>query len=300
LLTNEAYPRVEEVIDILCNFLIIEKKDTQYYLNDFAEKYIVGRFLPDAETYNKLSTDILSRQRSVQNAMRKLEDDMKIHPFLVNIMNDWLLISDIDRITAAKMYQMYGDVKKTCERAGRFQVAGAVEDLIREAKEAESVTAHPYIKCQKARILQLIDNSNVLEKKHTEEVKKAFSDAIFAIKTIEQYSPIQQTKSYASLLWVFGQYLADCKEYVTAMRYLEESQASFEEQEIIGQEYYQCSTKLGTLYLDYYIEDRSNRVEYLRKARSIEKKLSIAWEDLGKARTYVGQLRVRLRPFGQY
>ena len=300
LLTNSPYPKVEEVIDILCNFLIIEKKDTQYYLNDFAEKYIVGRFLPDAETYNNLSSEILARQRSVQNSLRKLEEDMSSRPSLLNIMRDWLIITDIDRITAAKMHQMYGDVRQTCDRAGRFLVEGAVEDFVKAAKEAESVTAHPYIKYQKARILQVVDNSNVLKEKHVLEINKAFSDAIFAIKTIEQYSPIQQTKSYASLLWLFGQYLVDCKDYINAMRYLEESKASFEEQSIIEQEYYQCAAKLGTLYLDYYIEDMANRKMYLRKARSIEKSLSSVWGALGKARSFVGQLRVRLRSFGQY
>ena len=215
-------------------------------------------------------------------------------------MRDWLIISDIDRITAAKMHQMYGDVKQTCDRAGRFLVEGAVEDLIKTAKESEIVTAHPYIKYQKARILQLVDNSKILDQKHTAEIKRAFSDAIFAIKTIEHYSPIQQTKSYASLLWLFGQYLADCKDYVNAMRYLEESKISFEEQKIMQQEYYQCAAKLGTLYLDYYIEDKSTRIVYLRKARSIEKNLSAVWNSLGKARTFVGQLKARLQSYGQY
>lgn len=300
LLTNAPYPNVEEVIDVLCNFLIIEKKDTQYYINDFAEKYIVGRFLPDAETYNRLSSEILARQRNVQNSLRKLEEDMRSRPYLSNIMRDWLIITDIDRITAAKMYQMYGDVRQTCDRAGRFLVEGIVEDLIVAAKEAEGVTAHPYIKYQKARILQVVDNSNILQEKHVSEINKAFSDAIFAIKTIEQYSPIQQTKSYASLLWLFGQYLADHKNYVTAMRYLEEGKTSFEEQKIVQQEYYQCVAKLGTLYLDYYVEDQGNRLEYLRKARSIEKNLSAVWSYLGKARTFVSLLKARLREFGQY
>ena len=300
LLTNAPYPKVEEVIDVLCNFLIIEKKDTQYYLNDFAEKYIVGRFLPDAETYNSLSSEILARQRNVQNSLRKLEEDMRSRPYLSNIMRDWLIITDIDRITAAKMHQMYGDIKQICDRAGRFLVEGAVENLLVAAKEAESVTAHPYIKYQKARRLQVVDNSNVLQEKHILEINKSFSDAIFAIKTIEQYSSIQQTKSYASLLWLFGQYLADCKDYVNAMRYLEESKMSFEEQSITDQEYYQCVAKLGTLYLDYYIEDMSARKIYLRKARAIEKSLSTVWQSLGKARSFVGQLRVRLRAFGQY
>jgi len=139
-----------------------------------------------------------------------------------------------------------------------------------------------------------------LREKHAVDIKRGFEDAIYAIKTIEQYAVIQQTKSYASLLWLYGQYLSDINDLQNAMRYLEESKSAFEEQNIIGQEYFQCATKLGTLYLDYYLQDRGGRVSYLRKSRSISRMLSENWIDLGKARTYAGQLRTRLSQYGQY
>ena len=300
LLTNESYPNIEAVVDVLCNFLILEKKDMLYSLNSFAEKYIVGRFLPDAETYNRLSSDIASRQRQVQSALEELQEDMKERWALSNILRDWLIITDIDKITAAKMYKIYGDVNAACGRAGRFKVEDALERFVQECDESERVTAHPYVKYQKARILQLVDRSNILSEKHVEAIKKGFNDAVYSIKTIEQYSGIQQTKSYVSLLWLFGQYLSDNHDLSTAIRYLEEGKASFEEQQITDQEYYQCVTKLGHIYLDYYLLDRQNRISYLRKSRTISRMLSNNWHDLGKARSHAGQLRVRLQPYGAY
>lgn len=267
LLTGESYPDVEAVIDVLCSFLILEKKDMQYTLNGFAEKYIVGRFIPDAETYNLLSTEITTRQRQVKSALDQLQTDMEERTSLASIMRDWSIITDVDRITAAKMYRLYGAVRETCDRSGRFKVEAAFEDFLKECDEAERVTAHPFVKYQKARILQVIDKSNALREKHVAEIKKGFGDAIYAIKTIEQYANIQQTKSYASLLWLYGQYLSDVNDLQNAMRYLEEGKASFEDQSIRGQEYFQCATKLGTLYLNYYLQDRSTRATYLRKSR---------------------------------
>ena len=236
LLTGEAYPNVEAVIDVLCSFLILEKKDMQYTLNGFAEKYIVGRFIPDAETYNQLSTEITTRQRQVKSALEQLQTDMEERTSLANIMRDWSIITDVDRITAAKMYRLYGTVRETCDHSGRFKVEAAFEDFLKECDEAERVTAHPFVKYQKARILQVVDKANVLREKHVAEIKKGFEDAIYAIKTIEQYANIQQTKSYASLLWLYGQYLSDVNDLQNAMRYLEEGKASFEEQSIWGQE----------------------------------------------------------------
>lgn len=300
LLTNDTYPTIEAVVDVLCNFLILEKKDTQYSLNSFAEQYIVGRFLPDSETYNRLSIEISARQNEVRKSLEQLQKDMADRPSLANIMKDWQIISDIDRITAAKMYHMYGSVKKDCRYAGRFSMNLATDEFIQKCIEAESITAHPFVKFQKARILQLIDGSNILSEKHSDEITKGFSDAIYSIKTIEQYSGIQQTKSYASLLWIFAQHLADIDDLQNAIRYLEESKSSFEEQNIQDQQYFQCVTKLGDLYLSYYLEDRSSRIAYLRKARSISRSLYNNRGLLGKASNHASQLRARLLQYGQY
>lgn len=300
LLTKEDYPNVEAVMDILCNYLIVEKRDTQYSLNGFAEKYIVGRFLPDAETYNQMSAEITSRQRDVVRTLKQLSDDMNSRPDLAKIMKDWLIITDIDKINAAKMYNMYDDVKRDCNRAGKFMVTSALEEFLKKSAEAERFTAHPYIKYQRARILQMIDGSNVLPEKHVEEIKKSYNSSIYAIKTIQQYSGIQQTKSFASLLWLYGQYLADTGDYGSAIRYLEESKISFENQNIIDQEYYQCATKLGHTYLKFYSQDRMARLTYLRKARSIERMLSENWVNLGRARKYAGQLKSMLCQYGRY
>lgn len=90
LLTKEDYPNVEAVMDILCNYLIVEKRDTQYSLNGFAEKYIVGRFLPDAETYNQMSAEITSRQRDV---VRTLKQQFKIKAGYMKLRNRMLSLS---------------------------------------------------------------------------------------------------------------------------------------------------------------------------------------------------------------
>lgn len=300
LLTREAYPDVESVMDVLCNYLIIEKRDTQYVLNNFAEKYIIGRFLPDAEMYNSLSAEIASRQRDVWRSLEQLDEGIKKHNALAKIMQDWQIIADIDRINAAKMYELYGKVVRECRNAESEKVSSVLESALCQCDEAEKLTAHPFIKYQRARILQKIDGFGVFREKHYIDIKKAFGDSIYAIKTIGQYNGIAHTKSYAALLWIFGQYLADTGDYASGIRYLEEAKNSFEVQAIADQEYYQCCTKLGFAYLDYYLEERSSRIVYLRKARSIGRMLGQNWYSLEKAQRYAGQLRTRLKEYGEY
>lgn len=300
LLTDEPYPRIEEVIITLCNYLIIDRKDMLYSLNSFAEKYIISRFMPDAETYSKLSGEIASRQRTVLSELEQLQYDIQDRPQLAKILKDWLIISDVDRITAAKMYRLYGDVKHECNLSSRIRIEWALEQFEKECIDAERITAHPFVKFQEARILQLIDQSQVLSDKHDAAISKAFDDCIYAIKTIEQYSGIQHTKSYASLLWLYGQHLISSGNTFSAIRFLEESKTSFEEQSIADQEYYQCVTRLGEVYLTYYLEDRPKRITYLRKSRAISTFLQSKRKDLGKAHAFAMRLQNDLSRYGKY
>lgn len=299
LLTNTPYPRVEEAIDILRNYLILETKNGRYSLNAFAEKYIVGRFFPDAETYEKLLTAIVTRKRQIKDSLEQLEIDKKERPELAKILKDWKIITDSDRITAAKMYHLYSEVSTACN-GSRFSMQTAMDNFYHTCNEAEQITAHPYIKYQKARILQKIDESNTLPQKHQNEILTAFNDAIFKIKTIDQYAAIQQTKSYASLLWLYGQYLRDSGDLLTAIRFLEDGQKSFEQNNHYSQQYYQCCTLLGHAYLDYYLEERNSRLAYLRRSRSICRFLFNNLDVLGKARSHAYNLKNRLTPYGQY
>ena len=187
-----------------------------------------------------------------------------------------------------------------CRQGGRFRVQSVFEDFIKETLESERLTAHPFVKFQKARILRLIDDSNILQDKHQKEIRDSYLDAIYAIKTVDQYAVIQNTKSYAALLWIYGQFLADQNELQDAIRILEDGKESFENQSIKDEQYYLCITVLGRQYLKYYQENPADRVGYLRRAREISRQLQNNYYDLGSARRYAAVLRTELQKYGAY
>ena len=98
LLSKEPYPRVEAVADTLCNYLILEKSGEQYSLNGFAEKYIVNRFMPDATTFDALSSEIRQREIQVQRELSNLDRDIKNRSGLAKILSDWCIVSDLSLI----------------------------------------------------------------------------------------------------------------------------------------------------------------------------------------------------------
>ena len=297
ILSKKTYDKVEAVADTLCNYLILEKNAELYVLNEFAEKYIVDRFMPNAAVYNQLESEIRHRQHQVERELEKLNSEIKRRPELRKILSDWCVIYPSDRIAAANMYTLYGDADRACKSDSKYKAEAALEDVIKTSNEAEQITAHPYIKFQKARILHLIDRSRILQEIHTEEIINSYANAIFVIKTIDQFAPIQNTKSYASLLWLFGQYLSDVNQKERAVRYLEEAVETFQVLEIVDKEYFQCLSKLGFVCIDYYEENFAERRKYLNIAREVNQKLQNQYNKLGDQKRYANIFKQRLQPY---
>ena len=129
-----------------------------------------------------------------------------------------------------------------------FFAESALDDTRRTFDEIEKTTMHPYIKYQKARILQMIQQSGYVAEDFSSDQINAFKEAIWIIKTNPQFNIIQQTKSYASVLWLLGYQLIQIDETnnrLEAEKYFEDSKEAFENLKIRDKEYYQCVSHMA-------------------------------------------------------
>ena len=304
LLSNQNYITIEPVLDLLCKYLIIEKSGDFYRINPFAEKYIIQLFMPDAETYIKIESEILKNTRTIQSDLTKLSQDIDNNPKLKSIIQDWNVLTNGDKIIVAKAYKLYGEVARDCRNPTKFYVSASLDEAILTINALEQNSMHPYVKFQKARIYKLIEDTAVLDKSFYEEISDSYNDTIWTIKTNPIYGSIKNTKSYASILWLYGMHLsnADTVENLQkAIRYLEEAKLSFEHIGNCDDEYFQCLILLGNVYLRLYLQDKASNIEYLRKARSIsvllyEKKDSF----FGKTKSNSYALRTELQKYGKF
>ena len=303
-LSKESYLNVEPIITILCRYLVIEKKGDLYSLNQFAEKYIIQRFMPDAESYTQMSLEIESSTRTIQSELTNLQRNIDASQSLRRIMQDWNIIANGDRIAAAKAFNLYRSVSEDCKRGSRFHIESALHEFIGEIERIEQNTMHPYIKYQKARILQLINDTKVLSDDLTESILSAFSDTIWVIKTNSLYDNVKLTKSFASVLWLFGTKLHETNiisNVYSAVKYLEEGKNLFEQLGELDNEYYQCLTRLGYAYLALYKYDREQNISYLRRSRSVSNDLFYQRGNYsGAVKAYATSLRDELQTYGRF
>lgn len=284
MLSKESYSVIEPIMAMLCKYMIVEKKENEFRLNEFAAKYIVFRFLPDKESYLELSKEINSSIRQIKSELKNLDEQRKNNLAIDRIMKDWAIDTQGDCIAAAKAYKLFGETQKDCQK-GKFFVESAYDEVCKSFEEIERSTMHPYIKYQKARILKNLMETGYLQKEELEEkITTAYQECIWIIKTNQVYTRIKKTKSYASVLWIYGQYLLD-KNRLDAIRYLEESNEAFEELRLHDNEYYQCLVDLGESYLSQYEEDRD--VTCLRRSKRISDKL---WDEKNN---YYGRIKNR-------
>ena len=77
MLLDVGYMQIEPYLNMLCRFLILERKGDSYAINSFAEKYIVQRFLTDRETYERVSSKIEKSVREIEEDLKKLNNDLE-------------------------------------------------------------------------------------------------------------------------------------------------------------------------------------------------------------------------------
>ena len=304
MLSKQPYLTIDHIIELLCRYLIIEKIGDAYKLNQFAEKYIIQLFLPDSETYEGIQTEVLISTHKIQDELKRLQYDIDNNTSLKHIINDWNVLADGDKIAVAKAYKIYGDVNRDCNNGSKFHITASLTNAIKQITELEQTTMHPYIKFQKARILQLIDSTNLIKEDFFDRIVQSYNDTIWTIKTNPIYSSIKATKSYASVLWKYGILLSDKTDSESlqfSIRYLEESRIVFEQLNKPCDEYYQCLILLGNTYLSYYLINRAENLEYLRKSRQTSNKLIQEKDNyFGKTKNQARLLKDKLIQYGKY
>ena len=143
--------RIIIVSDI--KYLIVEKNQGFFSINQFAEKYIINRFFPDSETYSELSNKIDNSIKKIKRELKDLEEHIANDDRLKRIIQDWQILTEGDKIAAAKAFKLYDQVKNECHKSSKFFIQTALYESLSELKRIEISTMHPYIKYQKARII---------------------------------------------------------------------------------------------------------------------------------------------------
>ena len=270
LLTGIKLDNLREVLRILLKYLILEKNNDSYLINEFANKYILQRFIPNSVERNDLYLQVTSNVRSIKRELDELDRKAQQNSELKKILNDWMADSYGDKIAISKAYSLYNNLIHSLKLEGGSIREQSIEQYIREFESISRVTIHPYIDFQKAVSLSTIDNE-FRTNKHQRQIKKAYEQCIATTRF--NYQHIKTTYSFAIVLWRYGQYLArNVHDNATAAKYLEDAVDVFKLNDTSSPSFYKCLSLLGNTYYSLYGETQN--LNYKKSAQNIYDELN--------------------------
>ncbi len=240
----------EFICEFLSTKLILEKTGETYKTNDFANKFIISKYIPNRIELKRLKEKIRDHQKELDYKLQLLEGARKKQPLLDGIMNDWKPKNSIDKIAISDAFGLYGKTISAYENSTLENT-----DMIEaEFEKIEKMTSHPYIRFQKARCFQWILNKTKTfqnKKKLIGKISKFFEEAI---DTTDFYYPyIKNTKSYASINWIYGLFLSSVvKDFSKSLRYLEDAVFIFKKLKIKDKAYFTAINNLSWVYSTLY------------------------------------------------
>lgn len=250
---------------ILLKYLILEKNNDSYIINEFANKYILERFLPNSIERNDLYMKVTSNVRNIKRELQELDKKAEQSPDLRKILNDWMADSYGDKIAISKAYSLYSNLLYTLKYEGGTIRDESIQQYINEFNSISRVTIHPYVDFQKAAALSKIE----LEFRTTQyqkQIKRAYEQCIST--TRYNYQHIKNTYSFAIVLWKYGQYLVqNSHDNLAGSRYLEDAVDVFRCINSKDSSYFKCLSQLGNTYFDIF--SQTNNLSYKKNAQLI-------------------------------
>lgn len=258
---------LEKVCEYLTNKLILSRQGDYYELNDFANRFILVKVIPNKLEAYRLYDSISRYKFDKKKKLRALEEK-RDNPNLDRIMKDWSPRNNIEKLAIADVFRLY----PLARRIGGYNVDNAeiIDKIERVFEENEQYTSHPYIKFQKALIYQII-----LSKKFRAEylniVTSCYEEAIFSVKF--EYSYIAKNESFGVVLSYYGNFLSkQFEDFSGSVRYLEEAVEIFEKINVRNQNYEKALNQLESSYHKLFCKTRDSEYKYQRD--KIKKKKS--------------------------
>jgi len=254
-LTNLNINEVREVSNYLASKLIFNKTQEFYTVNEFASRFIFISLMPNKYEKNKLQNNIYSYKSDLKEKLSKMEDQRKKNHKIDTIIKDWRPNNYIDQIVITEVFHMFSKFKKAIDTKDNNEL----KILFDEYLKYEFTTKHPYIRFQKARILNLLIGKRYYDfltyEEITKEINRCYEDTLESINT--SYSYIKNTESHIAVLMLYGFFLhRNMKDMSRAIRFLEDAEELQYNKN--DKKYYLIKNELYKLYLNMYKVDNDS------------------------------------------
>ncbi len=257
--------QVESMCNFLASKLVLVKSKELFSLSEFANKFVFIKFLPNRVELAELVDRIRAHKHTIKANLSRLEQIKSREPLLDRIIEDWKPLNYVDEIAISEAFNLYKFTKDRIQSKDTTAIKLLLSEVDRRFRALEQKTSHPYIRYQKSRVYQMIFDAGIDRDAALATINDYFERTVLSVQF--DYSYISRTRSYASVLWIYGIFLSNIPDLPNAVKYLEESKRIFEDIACLDENYFKALFKLARCYVRLY--ETTKIKPYLNQALSI-------------------------------
>ena len=195
------YSDVERVMDLLANYLVVERRGDVYALNEYAANYVLIKRPLDEQHRNSIQQAV----KRAKSSQRNLEEYCLKYSSLRGVIEEWCGEGELEGLAIARAFETYEDVRHITGGNVDYEL-----DQIRLTFEdiEKKCAAHPYVYWQHARILRNLRRDGYIGDEYNDRIRQNF-ERCFMLLEKPQFSAVRITKSFPSVLRNFADFLWD-------------------------------------------------------------------------------------------
>lgn len=263
--TNLLVSEIEDILQLLTEYLVTDKVNDCYSINEFAARFILINMHPSTEDRKKWENKLISAQNENKDKRQKINNFKKNNSQLRKVLEDWNTEDEEDALSICYAFDLYTQKYKITSK----NVAFEIDQLRLEVERIQqNYGAHPYLFYQYARILNELKQEGLIDDEYKELTIENYEKCIMMIDDAA-FKAIKSTKTYPSILWIYSIYLYTISQYEKASNYSLLSIKKYKELNVNAEGYYDaiaiyCLSEIELYKLTQNNQHRLNAINYRR------------------------------------
>lgn len=265
-LKNHSREDIETALQLLAQYLVVEKTDDAYEINEFASSFIDTSNVLSLSAKTKMESQLLTSIHLADSQKKNVQDFKQRYPELSDVINEWRGSCENENLAICRAFDLYNRIYNITTSNAPYEI----ENLDFEFDRIEaSCNPHPYVYYQHARILKELRRDNVIQDEYDKEILSNFNSCFMLIDN-PAFSEIKNTKTYPSILWIYAIFLLSINSLESSSFHADLSVKNYERLQIQNDDYEDAILIYGIAEAKLFFQNYDKN--HLRNARSAEQR----------------------------
>ena len=282
---------IEEVLNLLARYLVVEKIEDTYIINEFANHFILVSLSPSPDERREWESKLLTAINDINSNRMAVADFKAKYPNLSAVLQEWNGVGEDECLPICHAFSLYE--RKDYIRSGNR--AYEIDQMNQAFNRIERrFRPHPYVLYQRARILKELRQEKVTGDEYNDQIKSYYERCIMMIDQ-PAFQSIKNTKTYPSILWIFSMFLYSINCFDEASRYAYTAVQSYELLKINSCDMYDAKAVYGLAESKLFPYEYN--IIHLNNARMVYSELSAISISAKNVKEHLSQLKQELNKY---